>query len=419
MTTIAPYFSTADPTPADAAQWAAELQQVLDDLGCRFARRETRTHLRAYLIGLLSPIERKNGWQLAEHAGDATPYAIQHLLDRAKWDADAVCDDLQGYVREHLGHPAGVLVIDETSFLKKGTHSVGVGIQYSGVTGKLENCQVGVFLAYVSPLGQTLYDRALYLPRDWTADPERRTAADIPGEVRFATKPQLAKELVLRALASGLQVAWVTGDEVYGNDYHLRVALEEREQPYALTVSAKAALWVGWRQRRARDLVAAEPASAWERISCGDGSKGPRLYDWLRIPINHPYEGQWQRWLVARRGLTNPEDPRSIAYFLVFAPAATSLATLAQVIGERWGIECAFEESKGAVGLDQYEVRSWHGWYRHITLAMWAHAFLSITRASTLAPVPLALLVDEGKKGGPPPPSSLAAFKRQRGLWSA
>jgi SRSO17 transposase len=317
-----------------------------------------------------------------------------------------------------LADTAGVLVIDETSFLKKGTHSVGVGIHYSGSTGKLENCQVGVFLAYVSPRGQTLYDRALYLPRDWAADPERRAAVGVPAGVRFATKPQLAKDLVLRALASGLPVAWVTGDEVYGNDYHLRVALEEREQPYALTVSAKQAIGVGWRQRQARELVAAAPASAWERRSCGDGSKGPRLYDWLRIPINHPYDAPWQRWLVARRSLSNPDDPRSIAYFLVFAPAATSLAALAQVIGERWGIECAFEESKGAVGLDQYEVRSWHGWYRHITLAMWAHAFLTVTRASTLTPVSLAPPVDEGKKGGPRP-SSLAAFKRQRGLWSA
>jgi SRSO17 transposase len=317
-----------------------------------------------------------------------------------------------------LGHPAGVLVIDETSFLKKGTHSVGVGAQYSGVTGKLENGQVGVFLAYVSPLGQTLYDRTLYLPREWTADVERRAAAAVPEEVRFATKPRLATELVLRALESGLPVAWVTGDEVYGKDYHLRVALEERAQPYALTVSATQAIVVGWQQDRARDVVAAQPASAWERHSCGEGSKGPRLYDWLRLPIIHPYDERWQRWLVARRGLSNPDDLRSIAYFLVFAPADTTLATLAQVIGERWGIECAFEESKGAVGLDQYEVRSWHGWYRHVTLALWAHAFLTVTRARTLVPVPLVPPVDEGKKGGPRP-SSLATFKRQRGLWSA
>jgi SRSO17 transposase len=394
------------------------LQALLASLGRHFARREARVHLGAYFTGLLSPVERKNGWQLAEQAGDATPYALQHLLGRAKWDAEAVRDDLQVYVRTHLADPRGVLVIDETSFLKKGRHSVGVGIQYSGVTGKLENCQVGVFLVYVSPRGQTFYDRALYLPRDWAADRERRRQAHVPETAAFATKPQVAKAMVLRALESGLPVAWVTGDEVYGGDYHLRAALEAREQPYALTVSAKQTVCVNWQQYQARPLVAAQPAAAWERLSCGDGSKGPRLYDWLRIPIIHPHGEEWQRWLVARRGLTDPADPRSTAYFLVFAPAQTTLGALVQVIGTRWGIECTFEESKGAVGLDHYEVRSWHGWYRHITLALWVHAFLAVTRARTLAPAPLAPPVDEGKKGGPQP-SRFAAFKRQRGLWSA
>jgi SRSO17 transposase len=411
-------FSHADPTPAQAIAWVQDLDTVLTHLGRHFARRASRAHLRAYLTGLLSPIERKNGWHLAEQAGDATPYAIQHLLGRAPWDADAVRGDLQAYVRTHLGDPSGVLVIDETSFLKKGTHSVGVGIQYSGVTGTLTNCQVGVFLAYVSPRGQTLYDRALYLPHDWIDHPERRAAAGVPDAVRFATKPQLAKDLVLRALDRGLPVAWVTGDEVYGGDYHLRLALEEREQPYALTVKATQFLWKDFGQHRARTLVAAEPATAWERLICGAGSKGPRLYDWLRLPVNHPYDDRWQRWLVARRGLSAPEDPRSTAYFLVFAPADTSLATMAQIIGERWGIECAFEESKGVVGLDHYEVRSWHGWYRHITLAMWAQAFLAVTRAATLTDPPFLPPPDDGKKGGQKP-SSLAAFKRHRGHWCA
>lgn len=406
-------FSHADPTPAQAADWVADLGAVLKTLGRHFSRSESRAHVRAYLSGLLSPIARKNGWQLAEQAGEATPYALQHLLGRAPWDADAVRDDLQTYVRTHLGAPGGVLVIDETSFLKKGTHSVGVGVQYSGVTGSLTNCQVGVFLAYVSPRGQTLYDRALYLPRDWAAHAARRAAAGVPEVVRFATKPQLAKDLVLRALDSGLPVAWVTGDEVYGGDYHLRVALEERGQPYAMTVKATQFLWKDFGQHRARTLVAAAPTAAWKRLSCGNGSKGPRVYDWLRVPVNHPYADRWQRWLVARRGLAAPEDPRSTAYFLVFAPADTSLATLAQVIGERWGIECAFEESKGVVGLDHYEVRSWHGWYRHITLAMWAHAFLAATRAETR--ILLASQLGAGKKGGQNP-TSLAAFKQHRGL---
>jgi SRSO17 transposase len=416
MSTAAPFSSTAGPTSADAARWAADWQTLLDQLDHHFARSETRAHMRAYLTGLLSPIGRKNGWHLAEHAGHATPYGIQHLLDGAEWDADAVRDDLQVYVRQHLGHSAGVLVIDEMRFLKKGTYSVGVGIQSRGLIGKQENCQVGVFLVYVSPHGQTLYDRALYLPPDWAENPKRRAAAGVPTGVRFATKPQLAKQLVLRALASGVPVAWVTGDAVYGKDDQLRGALEEREQPYAFTIYGNEALWGG--RRRARKRVNAEPATAWERISCGAGSRGPRLYDWLRIPVNHPADGPGQRWLVARRSLTNLDDPPSFAYYLVFAPAQTSLATLAQVIGERWGIEGAFEERKEAVGLGQYEVRSWRGWYRHITLAMWAHAFLTITHARTRTPVAIAPTAAEGNKGGPTP-SSMAAFKRHRGLSSA
>jgi SRSO17 transposase len=405
-------------TSPDATGWATDLEALLVQIGHHFSRKDLRAHLRAYLTGLLSPIARKNGWQLAEQAGEATPSALQHLLGRARWDADAVRDDLQAYVRTHLADPVGVLVIDETSFLKKGTHSVGVGVQYSGITGTLSTCQVGVFLAYVSPRGQTLYDRALYLPKDWAGAPARRTQVRIPDDIRFATKPQLATALVLRALDSGLPVAWVTGDEVYGGDSALRLALEERGQPYAVTVKSSHFVWKGFGQHQARTVVAALPAAAWERLSCGAGSTGPRLYDWVRVPINHPYADPWQRWLVARRGLATPEDPRSTAYYLVFAPAHTSLAAIALVIGARWGIERAFEESKGVVGLDQYEVRSWHGWYRHITLAMWAHAFLAVSRAEATLPLPLVFAADEGKKGGLHP-SSLAAFKRQRGLWSA
>jgi len=424
MATAAPSFSAADPTPAQAAGWAASLQGLLALLGRHFARSEARAHLGAYLTGLLSPVERKNGWHLAEQAGDATPYALQHLLGRSRWDADAVRDDLQAYVRASLADPAGVLVIDETSFLKKGSHSVGVGIQYSGVTGTLENCQVGVFLAYVGPRGQALYDRALYLPRAWADDPARRAQARVPGAVGFATKPQLAQGMVLRALDSALPVAWVAGDEVYGGDSPLRAALEARRQPYAMAVKSTHAPWAGVRQRPARDLVAAAPAGAWSRLSCGDGSKGPRLYDWLCLPINHAFGARWQRWLVARRSLIAPEDPRSVAYFLAFAPAATGLATLAGVIGERWGRapggagRGAFEEAKGEVGLDHYEVRSWHGWHRHVTLALWAHAFLAVTRADSREPLPLAPVAGAGKKGGPAP-GSLAAFRRRPGRWSA
>ncbi len=402
------------PTPLTVAGWIPALQTVVDQIGPRFARSDAREHVQAYLSGLLSPIERKNGWQLAEQAGDRTPYAIQHLLGRAQWDADAVRDDLHAYVRAHMADPGAILVIDETSFLKKGTHSVGVGLQYSGITGKIENCQVGVFLVYATDQGQTFYDRALYLPKDWAADPVRRREARVPDAVRFATKPQLARRMVERALDEGLPVGWVVGDEVYGNDGHLRHALEERGQRYALTVSAGQSFVIGWGQQRARAVIADLPAQAWERLSAGDGSKGPRLYDWARVRLNNAHSPAWERWLVARRSIHAPDDPRAVAYAVVFAPADTSLAEIARVIGRRWAIETSFQEGKGEVGLDQYEVRSWHGWHRHITLALLAHAFLSVMRVQSTAP--LVDAATEGKKGGLAQGSSLRMFRQQRGL---
>jgi SRSO17 transposase len=410
-------FTTSTPTPTDSTAWAHELRALIDQIGPRFARREARERVLAYLSGLLSPLKRKkrkNGWQLAEQAGDRTPYAMQHLLDRAQWDADGVRDDLQAYVRTHLADPAAILVIDETSFLKKGTHSVGVGPQYSGITGHLENCQVGVFLVYATAQGATFYDRALYLPKDWAADAERRRATDVPAEVRFATKPQLAQRLVERALDSGLPLRWVVGDEVYGNDGRLRQALEQRGQRYALTISATTDLWIDWEQREARALIAAQPADAWARLSAGDGAKGPRVYDWTRVRVNNAFSPAWERWLVARRSLVAPDDPRSTAYFLVFAPADTSLEEIVGVLGQRWTIETGFADSKGEVGLAHYAVRSWQGWHRHITLALLAHAFLTVLRAHTHAQdTPFLSALSAAA-----PPHSLRAFKQQRGLCS-
>ncbi len=409
-----PTFAPMAPTPLAVAGWIPDLHALVDQLGPRFTRREARQRVLAYLSGLLSPVERKNGWQVAEQAGDRTPYALQHLLGRAQWDADAVRDDLQTYVRAHLADPEAILIIDETSFLKKGTHSVGVGLQDSGITGKIENCQVGVFLVYAGATGQTFYDRALYLPKGWAADPERRRQADVPEEVGFATKPQIARRMVERALDGGLPVGWVVGDEVYGNDGGLRQALEQRHQRYALTVGATQSCVIGWGRRRARSVIADLPADAWQRLSAGDGSKGPRLYDWARVRLNNAHSPEWERWLVVRRTLHAPDDPRSLAYFVVFAAGDTPLEEIARVIGRRWAIETCFEESKGEVGLDHYEVRSWHGWHRHMTLALLAHAFLTVLRAQATAP-----FVDdptEGKKGGPRRESSPRAFKGTRGL---
>jgi len=409
-----PTFSPTAPTPLAVTGWIPELHALVDQIGPRFARSEARQRVLAYLSGLLSPIERKNGWQLAEQAGDRTPYALQHLLGRAQWDADAVRDDLHAYVHAHLADPAAILIIDETSFLKKGTHSVGVGLQDSGITGKIENCQVGVFLVYASATGQTFYDRALYLPKDGAAAPARRRQADVPEEVRFATKPQLARHMVERALDAGLPVGWVVGDEVYGTDGGLRHAVEQRHQRYALTVGATHSVVIGGGHQRARSVIADLPTEAWQRLSAGDGSKGPRLYDWARVRLNNAHSPEWERWLVARRTLPAPDDPRSSAYVVVFAPGDTSVEESARVIGRRWTSETCVEESKGEVGLDQYEVRSWHGWHRHMTLALLAHAFLTVMRAHGNALV--GEEPTEGKKGGPRRESSLQAFKGTRGL---
>ncbi|CAA9371666.1 MAG: Mobile element protein [uncultured Chloroflexia bacterium] len=351
-----------------------------------FVRSEPRQLAFDYLQALLSPIERKNGWQIAEHLGATTPDSVQRLLATAHWDADKVRDDLQTYVVEHLGHPDAVLIIDETGFLKKGTKSVGVKRQYSGTAGRVENCQIGVFLTYASPRGRTFLDRELYLPKEWANARERREEAGVPEEVTFATKPQIARKMLERAFKAGIPAAWVTGDSVYGGDWTLRRELTERAQPYVMAVKSTQSLWV-WEdgaplQRPIRDVVARVAAEDWVPLSAGDGSKGPRLYEWCWGVVRaSAFQEGWMEWWMARRSLSDPTD---IAYYLVCAPAATTLQMLVHVAGTRWAVEESLETAKGEVGLDQYEVRKWKGWYRHITLALLAHAFLTVTRAEVV-----------------------------------
>jgi SRSO17 transposase len=279
-----------------------------------------------------------------------------------------------------LGDPNAVLVVDETGFLKKGTKSVGVQRQYSGTAGRIENCQIGVFLAYASPQGRTFLDRELYLPKEWAADTARCEEAAVPETVAFRTKPQLARAMLERALDAGVPARWVTGDEVYGGDRRLRVWLEERQVPHVLAVKSTEPLWTRttWRQVAAKTLAATVPAAAWQRLSAGEGAKGPRLYDWARVPIRALPEPGWDYWLLVRRSLSDPTD---LAYYICFCPAETPLEQLVRVAGTRWAIEESFESAKGEVGLDHYEVRRWPGWYRHITLALLAHAYLTVTRA--------------------------------------
>jgi SRSO17 transposase len=378
---------------ASIGRWAAGLDVLHGRIAHRFVRAEVRERARRYLAGLLGPIARRNGWQLAEHLGERHPRGVQRLLDAARWDADAVRDDLRAYVVEHLGDERGVLVVDETGFLKKGTKSVGVARQYSGTAGRTENCQVGVFLAYTGRRGRAFLDRALYLPRAWADDPARRAEAGVPETVRFATKGALAKVMLRRAFAAGVPAAWVVGDTVYGTDSGLRPWLEAERRAYVLAVPTSHRVWLGEQQAAAQTAVAGVPAEAWTRLSAGDGSQGPRWYDWAWLPLAGACPPGWGRWLLARRSLS---DPTKVAYYRVFAPVETSLGEAVRAAGSRWVVEEGFERAKGEVGLDQYEVRRWDAWHRHVTFALLAHAYLEVTRLAAAR---------AGGKGGEPTPS--------------
>jgi len=363
---------------AQIGDWHDELAALHARIAPRFARPEVRDRASRYLAGLLGPVERCNGWQVAEQIGERTPDGVQRLLRTARWEADAVRDDLRTYVVAHLGHPDAVLVIDETGFLKKGTKSVGVARQYSGTAGRIENCQIGVFLAYAAPRGRAFLDRALYLPKDWAADRDRRQAAGIPPEVPFATKPALARTMLARAFAAEVPAAWVTADSVYGSDSKLRCWLQAERRPYVLAVTGAHHIWDGGLQRRVAGVVADLPDDVWQRLTVGAGSKGPRVFDWAHILLPYDTEPGFGQWVLVRRSVPEPDE---LAYYRVFGPEATTLAEMARVAGTRWVIEEGFARAKGEVGLDQYEVRRWEGWHRHITLGLLAHAFLEVTRA--------------------------------------
>jgi SRSO17 transposase len=363
-------------TVGTAEGWSRELDALAARIAPRFTRAEPRRRASAYLRGLLAPLQRKNGWQLAEAAGDATPDGVQDFLSRTRWDAEAVRDDLRAYLVEHLGDPEAVLVLDETGFLKKGDKSAGVQRQYSGTAGRIENRQIGVFLGYASRHGRALIDRALYLPERWAGGAARRSAAGIPDEVAFATKPQLGLAMLDRALQAGVPFAWVTGDSVYGADHRIRRRLEARGRGYVLAVTSGQRLGLV----PVEDWLAKVPPDGWRRLSAGDGAKGPRLYDWAYLPHRGAAPG-WRMGLLIRRSTAKPDE---LAFYLTHAPEQTTLARLVRVAGTRWAIESCFEAAKGEVGLDHYEVRSWTGWHRHITLAMLAHAYLAVPRQAAL-----------------------------------
>lgn len=362
-------------------RWTAYLEDLHARIAHRFLRPEVSQRAYRYLSGLLADVRRKNSWQMAEATGEARPRGIQHLLNDARWDADLVRDDLREYVVEHLGEEAsGVLIIDETGFLKKGTKSVGVARQYTGTAGKRENCQVGVFLCYSSEKGAAFIDRALYLPQEWAEDSARREEAGVPEEVRFATKGKLAKEMLKRAFEAGVPARWVVADTVYGTARGLRGWLEEQGCSYILAVAGTQGVYHVGCQRRARRVAKRLPAEAWFRASAGKGSKGERLYEWAGVPLPDPDEVETSRWLLVRR---NIDDPTEYAYYLAYGPAETPVRQLIRIAGRRWQVEDCFEAAKGEVGLDDYEVRKWDGWHRHTTLSLLAHAYLAVVRSAS------------------------------------
>ena len=361
----------------------------------RFFRPEPRRRARAYVRGLLAPLAGKNGWTLAEVAGDATPDGMQRLLNAANWDADGVRDDLRGYVVEHLGEPGGVLIVDETGFLKKGVKSAGVQRQYSGTAGRIENCQLGVFLAYATSKGRTLIDRELYLPKSWAGDQDRRREAAVPDEVGFATKAVLAQAMLARALEAGIPASWVAADEAYGQDHKFRSWCEQRRIGYVVAVPCSQTIPTGVGSSRADHAAAAAPDQAWKRRTCGEGAKGPRLFDWAvaSLPVGEHTPPGWGRRLLVRRQILTPDQidagkKPELAYYLCAGPPGSTDEDLIRVAGARWAIEECFQTAKTEVGLDQYQVRRYDAWYRHITLALLAHTYLAVTAA--IAPKDLA-----------------------------
>jgi SRSO17 transposase len=362
-------------------RWRGEFDALFARVAGRFAQVQSRLRARGYLLGLLSQTERKNGWTIAEFAGDADPQGMQRLLNHYRWDADAARDDLRGYVVERLGDPGAVLVVDETGFVKKGRRSAGVQRQYTGTTGKIDNCQLGVFVAYASPRGRALIDRELYLPESWIGDRDRCAEAGIPAGHGLATKPELARRMLARAADAGVPFAWVAGDETYGQHPGLRAWLEHRGIGYVMAVPCSQPVATAAGISRADVLARRLPRAAWQRYSCGDGAKGPRYYDWAVVATRRP-----ELMLLVRRRIGDGEH----AYFWCHSPDPAPLPELVRVAGSRWAIEECFQAAKNEAGLDHYQVRRYHSWYRHITLSMLAHAFL-------------AVLATGPEKGDPPP----------------
>jgi SRSO17 transposase len=362
-------------TVEQVESWSEGIAGFHARIAHRFGRSEPRERALDYLTGLLAPLERKNGWTLAEQVGQQRPDGVQRLLNLSDWDEDAVRDDVRDYVVETIGAKDGILIGDDTGFLKKGTRSAGVQRQYTGTAGRTENSQIGTFLAYASSKGRALIDRELYLPVSWTDDRERCRAAGVPDEVPFATKNEHFRWMLQRAIDARIPFAWVTADEAYGQVKHLRFWLEERRIAHVLATKVNdTVITVRWAEVRVDELVASLPRQAWKRVSGGQGSHGERLYDWARVAIRPAWENGFGHWVLARRSIG---DPTEIAHYVCYGPVGTRLKDLVKVAAARWAIEESFQVAKNECGLDHYQVRLYRAWYRHITLAMAALAYLT------------------------------------------
>ena len=369
----------------DALRWRGLFDELMLTVGVRFRRPEPRRRVRDFVRGLLAPLPRKNCWSIAEHAGDASPDGMQDLLARAKWDDGQVRADVRAFVVRHLGDSDAVLVVDETGDLKKGRHTVGVQRQYSGTAGKIENCQLAVHLVYATPAGHALVDAALYLPRAWCEDPQRRTEAGVPDDTAFATKPQLAARMIDAALAAGLPCRWVAADEAYGGDPRLAAALRSHRLGYVLAVACSHQVLTGIGRQRVDHLAAGLTRGAWQRVSAGTGAKGHRYYDWAWTALpTHVDAHAGHHWLLIRRHRRTGE----LAFYRCWSPQPVPLATLVSVAGRRWKIEESFQAAKTALGLDQHQNRRWTAWHRWTTLVILAHAFLAAATITVRAPSP-------------------------------
>jgi SRSO17 transposase len=373
--------------------WASALRDVKGRIAPLFTQDRVATSANRFLDGLLGNEPRKTGWMRAEAAGDPGPWRQQAILGRGRWDADALRDFVCEYALETLGDEEAVLVIDETGFLKQGKASCGVARQYTGSAGKITNCQIGVFASYVSRHGHAFLDRALYLPKEWTDDPDRLKAVHVPDDVDFATKPQIARKMIARALAARVPFAFVAADSVYGVG-DIETALRKAGKGYVLGVASnhvfhswgKAQLVGGTASRIAQEL----PRKAWKRLSAGEGTKGPRRHDWAYLQLadldagqyNSDLRGKWTRGLLVRRSIVDVDD---LAFFSTWCPQGTPMEKLVAVEGCRWAIEDSFETAKNELGLDHNETRSWHGWHRHVSLVMLAFAMMAVIRHHTNA----------------------------------